>query len=152
MEAECPMKNPIQWTCVSILMLAAMTVGAMAVAPAAQGSQQQERVDFSTAATAEVRDAQNQVILSGQFVAAENGDDIERTAKLAPTGIDADASGEAEVEVSGTGNDREQEVEFSVTNVQPGAVLTFLIDGRTFATVTADARGRAEHERDVPLP
>lgn len=112
----------------------------------------QERVEFTNAVTAEVRDAQNQVILSGQFAATDDGDGIERKATLAPTGIDADASGEAEIEVSGRGTDREQEVEFSVSNVQPGTVLTFLIDGRAFATVTADDRGRAEHERDVPLP
>lgn len=110
-------------------------------------------VDFTGAAVAEVRNAQGQVVLSGKFVATDGGDDdIERRATLSATGVGADASGEAEVEVARSGNPKHQEVEFSVRNVPPGGVLTFVIDGKVFATVTADSRGRAEHERDVPLP
>jgi hypothetical protein len=45
--------------------------------------------------------------------------------------VDADATGEAEVEF--------------------GSVLRFLIDGTEVATVTVDARGRAEVELDVPM-
>lgn len=37
-------------------------------------------------------------------------------------------------------------------HVQPGIALTFTIDGRVFATVTADKDGRADVERNVPLP
>jgi hypothetical protein len=126
----------------------AAALGAQIVAPP-----QQEAVDFTTAVLAEVRNAQGQVILSGKFVAvAEDDDDIERKAALKSTGIDTDAVGEAEVEVDRAGNPRRQEVEFAISNVQPGAVFTFVIDGKIFATATADARGRAEHERDVPLP
>jgi hypothetical protein len=108
--------------------------------------------NLTNAAFAEVRDAQGQVVLSGQFLAAdEDDDDVERKAALAPTGLDADAAGEAEVEFS---RDRPvlQEVEFSIRNVTPGAPFTFVIDGTAVASATADARGRAEVELDVRMP
>jgi hypothetical protein len=110
--------------------------------------------DFRTAAVAEVRDTLDQVVLRGTFVetAAADDDDIERKAVLATTGADADASGEAEVESCRSTNCRSQEVEFSIENVQPGASFRFVIDGKVFAAVTADSRGRAVVERDVPLP
>jgi hypothetical protein len=108
--------------------------------------------DFSNAATAEVRDAQGQVVLRGQFALAdEEDDDIERKATLQPTGADADASGEAEVEFAKAAPAK-QEVEFSVRNVQAGAAYTFVIDGVDVATATADKRGRAEVELDVRIP
>ena len=107
--------------------------------------------DFTNAALAEVRDAQGQVILSGQFqLVEEDDDDVERKAVLAPTGIDADAAGDAEVEFSKAAR-AEQEVEFSVRNVPAGAVLTFVIDGVDVATGTADRRGRVEVELDVRM-
>lgn len=112
----------------------------------------QEAVDFTAAVLAEVRNAQGQVVLSGIFaVVDEDDDDIERKATLVATAVDPDAAGEAEVEVDRAGNPRRQEVEFSVKNLQPGAVFTFVIDGKVFATVTADAKGRAAYEQDVPL-
>ena len=104
--------------------------------------------DFSNAATAEVRDAQGQVVLRGQFAAVEEDDDVERKATLESTGIDADAQGEAEVEFAKDAP-AQQEIEFSIRNVQPGATFTFVIDGRDVATATADRRGRAEVELDV---
>ena len=108
--------------------------------------------DFTNAALAEVRNAQGEVLLSGQFKpAVEEDDDIERKAVLAATGTDADATGEAEVEFS-KASPAEQEVEFVVRNVQPGAVLTFVIDGREVATATVDSRGRGEVELDVRMP
>ena len=108
--------------------------------------------DFTTATMAEVRDAQGVIVLRGQFVMVdEEDDDVERQATLEPTGADQDATGEAEVEFS-----REapavQEVEFSVENLEPGAALTFLIDGNDVATATVDRRGRAEVELDVRIP
>jgi hypothetical protein len=107
--------------------------------------------DFTNAAIAEVRDAQGQTVLSGQFQASdEEDDDVERKAALAPTGVDADAAGEAEVEFSKDAP-VEQEVEFSVRNVSPNGAFTFLIDGKAVATATADARGRAEIELDVRI-
>ena len=108
--------------------------------------------DFRNAVTAEVRGPGNQVILRGQFALAEQEDnDTERKAKLESTGVDADAAGEAEVEFD---NDAPgvQEVEFSVRNLEPGTALTFVIDGTTVATATADKKGQAEVELDVKLP
>lgn len=105
--------------------------------------------DFTNAATAEVKDAQGQVILRGSFEQAdEEDDDIERKAVLKATGSDADASGEAEVEYATSGA-AEQEVEFAVRNVDPDATYTFVIDGRDVATAKADARGRAALEWKV---
>ena len=115
----------------------------------------QERVaagNFTNAATAEVRDAQGQVVLRGQFAQAdEDDDDVERKAMLQPTGAVADAAGEAEVEFAKASATR-QEIEFSVRNLQAGVAFTFVIDGVDVATATADRRGRAEVEIDVPLP
>lgn len=105
--------------------------------------------DFTNAASAEVRDAQGQALLRGQFVLGdEEDDDIERKAKLEPTGVDADAIGEAEVEFAKAAP-AEQEIEFSVRNLAPGLALTFVIDGVEVATATTDRRGRAEVEVDV---
>ncbi len=108
--------------------------------------------DFRSAMNAEVRNAANEVVLSGSFVADSSDEDIERKAALKGTAVDADASGEVEVETCREADCRTQEVEFSVTNVQPGAVFRFMIDGKDFATVTTDGRGRATVERNVPLP
>ena len=105
--------------------------------------------DFSNAARAEVRDAQGQIVLSGDFQSAEEeDDDVERKAVLAPAGADTDAAGDAEVEFS-TDAPAEQEVEFAVRNLMPGATFTFVIDGVNVATATADRRGRAEVELTV---
>lgn len=108
--------------------------------------------DFSNAATAEVKNAQGQVVLRGTFaVNDEDDDDIERKATLAATSVDADASGDAEVEVDKTGNPRRQEVEFELKNLQSGAAYSLFVDGKLIATVSADNRGRASIERDIPL-
>jgi hypothetical protein len=113
--------------------------------PAASG-------DFTNAATAEVQDAQGQVLLRGLFtLAPEDDDDVERKATLESTGVDADATGEADVEYA-KASPMEQEIEFSIRNVAPGSVLTVLIDGQTLGQVIADRRGRAELDRDVPMP
>ena len=108
--------------------------------------------DFTKAATAEVRDAQGQVVLLGQFVPVnEEDDDTELKSTLQPTGVDADAAGEAEVEFAKAAPTN-QEIEFSVRNLQAGVAFTFAIDGVAVATVTTDRRGHAEVEVDVPLP
>ncbi len=108
--------------------------------------------DFTNAATAQVRDAQGQIVLQGQFMPPVDEDGgVERRATLAPTGVDADAAGEAEVEFAKTAP-TEQEVEFSVENLQASATFTFVIDGTDVATATTDQRGRAEVEMDVRMP
>jgi hypothetical protein len=102
--------------------------------------------DFTNAAVAEVKDAQGQVILRGQFQQAdEEDDDIERKAPLRAVAADQDATGEAEVEYAASGA-AEQELEFSIRNVEPKATYTFVIDGRDVATAEADDRGRASLE------
>ena len=108
--------------------------------------------DLTDAALAAVRNAQGQVILSGQIqVVDEEDDDVERKATLVPTGVDADATGEAEIEFSQSAS-AEQEVEFSVRNIAAGTVVTFVIDGTDVATATADRGGQAEVELDVRMP
>jgi hypothetical protein len=108
--------------------------------------------NFTNATRAEVRDAQGQVVLEGQFVAVgEDDDDVERKAALKPTAAGADAGGEAEVEFEKSGAVT-QEVEFSARGLQPGATFTFVIDGQDVATATADQRGRAEVELEVSMP
>ena len=107
--------------------------------------------NLTNAAVAEVRNAQGQVVLQGQFAQAdEDDDDVERKAVLKPTGIDADAAGEAEVEFART-SPSVQEVEFSITGVEVGSTLTFVIDGQEIGTATADRKGRAELEVDVRM-
>ena len=108
--------------------------------------------DYTNAATAQVRNAQGQIVLEGQFMApVEEDGGLERRATLAATGIDADASGEAEVEFA-KATPAEQEVEFSVANLPAAATFTFVIDGTDVATATTDRRGRAEVELNVRIP
>jgi hypothetical protein len=108
--------------------------------------------DYTNAVTAEVRDAQGQIVLRGQFTPVEeDDDDTERKATLEPTGVDADAAGEAEVEFAKTAP-AVQEVEFAVRNLQAGATYTFVIDGNDVAAATADRRGSADGELEVRLP
>jgi hypothetical protein len=108
--------------------------------------------DFRSAITAQVRDAQGQIVLEGRFAApVEEDGGVERKATLAPTTVDADAAGEAEIEFKQPTPTR-QEVEFTVSHLQPGAQFTFVIDSIDIASATADRRGRAEVELDVPMP
>jgi hypothetical protein len=137
---------------IPIVGLLATLAGAMYMVVQLDGQERPLAGDFTNAATAEVRDAQGQVVLRGPFVLAEEeDDDIERKANLAPTGIDADAAGEAEVEFSKAAPAK-QEIDFSVRNLQPGAALTFVIDGVQVARTTTDQRGGAEVEIDAQMP
>ena len=144
------MKNKRQLIPIAGLLLT--MAGAVYMVVQLNGQETVQTGTFTNAATAEVRDAQGQVVLRGPFVQAdEDDDDIERKAQLEPTGVDADAAGDAEVEFSKAAAAK-QEVEFSVRNLQPGAAFTFVIDGVEVATATADRRGRAEVELDVQMP
>jgi hypothetical protein len=108
--------------------------------------------DFSTAAFAEVRDAQGQAVLRGEFKRVEEeDDDIERKATLLPAGPDADAAGDAEVEFA-KATPAEQELEFAISKVQPGATYRFLIDGREIGSAKADGDGKAEIEVTAKRP
>ncbi len=126
---------------------------ALAVYMVAQVNAQTQPVtgNFTNAATAEVRDAQGQVVLRGEFqLADEEDDDVERKATLKPAGSDTDAAGEAEVEFA-KASPATQEIEFSVRNVAPGTAFTFVIDGVEVGTATSDSRGRAELELEVKM-
>ena len=137
---------------ISIVGLLVTIAAAVYMVVQLNGQERAAAGDFTNAATAEVRDAQGQVVLRGQFVLVdEEDDDIEKKATLQPTGADADAAGEAEVEFAKAAPTK-QEIEFSIRNLQAGASFTFVIDGTDVATATADRRGRAEVEVDVPLP
>ena len=108
--------------------------------------------DFTNAAMAQVRDAQGQAVLQGQFEApVEEDGALERRAMLSPAGSDADAAGEAEVEYKKSGATT-QEVEFTVHNLQPDSSFVFAVDGTTVATAKTDRRGRAKVEIDVRMP
>ena len=137
---------------ISIIGLLATIAAADYMVVQLNGQERAPAGDFTNAATAEVRDPQGQAVLRGQFVLAdEEDDDVEKKATLQPTGVDADAAGEAEVEFAKAAPTK-QEIEFSVRNLQAGVAFTFVIDGIDVATATADRRGRAEVEVDVPLP
>ena len=116
------------------------------------GQSAQATGDFRTAAVAEVHDGQGQPLLRGEFMEIDDDDDdVERTARLAPIGGDADASGAAEVEFAKATPAR-QEIEFSVRNLGPGTMLSLLIDGQTIGQVTVDQRGRATFETRISGP
>ena len=106
--------------------------------------------DFRNAATAEIRNAEGEIVLRGTFMLVEEeDDDIERKAALtATTGM---VMGEAEVEFA-TEMPASQEVEFTARDLVADALYTLVVDGRDVATVAADMRGRIAIELDVPLP
>jgi hypothetical protein len=112
-----------------------------------------EPIDLRNVTTAEIRDAQGQVVLSGQFMLDDGDDaeDVERKAALQPTGADADASGVAEVEFAKQ-NPVDQEVEFSGRNLQAGARYTLVLDGRDVIAGVAEGDGELELETDVAIP
>ena len=133
------------------------TIAAAAVAAAActatpvNGQTATPTGDFTNAVWAEVRDAQGQILLRGQFaLVEEDDDDVEREAKLEPTGVDPDARGEAEVEFAPVAP-AVQEVEFEAHNLEPGAAYTVVIDGVDIATRLSNARGSLEVEVDIRM-
>jgi hypothetical protein len=137
---------------IPIVGFIATVVGAGYMVAHLDGQGGQPAGDFRNATVAEVHDAQGQIVLRGQFAAVdEEDDDVERKATLTPIGNDPDAAGEAEVEYPATGA-TQQEIEFSVRNVEPGATLSFFIDGQPVAQATADRQGRAELELDIRMP
>ena len=110
-----------------------------------------QSADFRNAATAEIRDSKDAVVLRGTFMLVEEeDDDIERKAALArPAG--GGVFGEAEVEFA-TETPTDQEVEFSARELTAGATYRLVVDERQIATVVADPRGRIAVELTVPLP
>ena len=129
------------------------TVLAAAYAVVQLEAQPATPVDFTGAATAEVRDAGGQVLLQGLFETEveEDEQETERNARLTPTGAAPNAAGEAEVEFDSDATSV-QDIEFSVKGVAPGTALTFVIDGIEVAKATSNARGKADVELEVPRP
>ena len=125
---------------------------AVAVGSAIYANGQQPPItgDFRNAATAEIRDAQGQVLLRGTFapVDSDEDDEIERLAKLAPAAPGTSASGEAEVEHRKS-EPNVQEVEFQVSGIPARSAVTLVLDGKPVVTVTADDKGKAEAEINV---
>jgi hypothetical protein len=103
--------------------------------------------DFRNAAIAQVRDAQGQTLLQGNFVVVDSDDagEVERLAKLEAPNASVTAKGEAEVEYE-TDKPTVQEVELKVSGLAAGSAITFVIDGTTVTTATADNRGRIDVE------
>lgn len=129
-------------TIVAALSLAS-SLGAQApAAPAA---------DLRNAGAAEVRTADGQAVMRGDFTNVDEDDeDTERKAML--KAVDGGkGSGDAEVEFA-RNQPKEQEVEFLGRGLNPGAEYTLLIDGHEVAKATANKRGRVEIEVSVPLP
>ena len=143
--------NKRQW--IPLAGLAATFVAAIyMVAMLSAQAQTELSANFTTAATAEVRNEQAQTVLRGQFVVNdEDDDDVERKAALTATDIEPGAAGEAEVEFPKT-TVVTQDVEFSVTGLKPSAKYIMVIDGRDVTTVTTDKRGKAEIELEVRMP
>jgi hypothetical protein len=130
---------------VATILVAAVTVVQLRGEPSAQITG-----DFRNAAVAEVHDAQGQVLLRGDFavVDADDASEVERHATLTAVAQDVNATGEAEVEYQ-SDKPTEQEVELTVSGLNAGTAITFVIDGQRVATATADRRGGVEIELAV---
>lgn len=102
----------------------------------------------------EVKDAAEQILLSGDFGApAARGNEFEREAVLATTGVDADATGAAEIEISTkTDGVIEKEFELTVERLAAGATYKLLVDQQEVASFTTDHRGNAELELSNVTP
>jgi hypothetical protein len=130
---------------VATILVAAVTVVQLRGEPSTQITG-----DFRNAAVAEVHDAQGQVLLRGDFavVDADDASEVERHATLTAVAQDVKATGEAEVEYQ-SDKPTEQEVELTVSGLNAGTAITFVIDGQRVATATADRRGGVEIELAV---
>jgi hypothetical protein len=103
--------------------------------------------DLAAVRLVEVRNAAGQVVLGGSFTTAtkKNGD-VEGEARLASTGVDADAAGKAEVEVSTRNGNVDKELEVEVRKLAPATTFDLFIDGKQAASIITDQRGAAELE------
>ena len=107
--------------------------------------------DFRNVSTAEVRDAQGQVLLRGTFApVAGDENEVERKAALAPITTGSQATGDAEVEYQ-KDEPNMQEIEFQVTGVPARAIVTLVLDGRDVISATANDEGKAEAEVNVAV-
>lgn len=112
-----------------------------------------EPIDLRNVATAELKDAQGLIVLSGTFMLDDEDDaeDVERKAALQPITPGVKALGVAEVEYARQ-QPVEQEVEFSGRNLQPGVRYALVLDGREVISGVAERDGELELDMDVPIP
>jgi hypothetical protein len=101
--------------------------------------------DLSRASAVEVKDAEGRVVLSGTFGAEQKDDDGARERKAALAATSGPAKGEAEIEVTADATPR-VELEIEVENLAASQTFTVYVDGQQAATLTTDARGKAEVE------
>ena len=103
--------------------------------------------DFRNAATAEVHDAQGNVIARGTFAAVESEDagEVERVAALTAATSGGKVTGEVEVEYA-TDKATEQEVELSMTGATAGMEVILIVDGQRVLTAKAGNNGRVDAE------
>ena len=129
--------------CLGAAYAVAQSAPRPSVIPAAIG-------DLATAVQAEVRGADGQVVLAGQFGEASlDGNETERSARLTAT-AGSQATGTAEIELVTRGNTIERELELEADGLAANTSYTFVIDQQTAATFTTDARGSVEIElKDV---
>jgi hypothetical protein len=102
----------------------------------------------------EVKDADGQVVLSGDFGGSKvGGKEIERKAALAGTSLAPEARGKAEIEFSaeGSGAD-ERELEMKVERLAAGATFRLFVDGQEVASFVTNHRGEAEVELSNEAP
>ena len=127
-----------------------MTIGFSAYMVSQLHAQELQTADFRNATIAEVKNAQNEIVLRGQFEVVEDDEgETERQAILADSS-GARKLGEAEVEFPSSGYP--QEIDFSIENVEPGATFTFIIDGQDVGTARANRDGKAEFEIEIGKP
>ena len=101
--------------------------------------------DLSRATAVEVKDAEGRVVLSGTFGTEQKDDDGARERKAALAAASGPGEGEAEIEVTADATPR-VELEVEVENLAASQTFTVYVDGQQAATLTTDARGKAEVE------
>ena len=127
-----------------------VAVAGLATVAVVQSSGQQQSAitgDFRNAATAEVHDAQGNVIATGTFAPVESEDagEVERLAPLTSAASGGTATGEVEVEYVAD-KPTEQEVELTLTGAAAGSEVTLIVDGQRVLTAKAGKNGKVDAE------
>lgn len=104
--------------------------------------------NLSEVKSVEIKDANGQLILSGNFGnATQDGKELEREAVLAATTVIPAATGVAEIEIStGKASFIEQELELSVKHLSAGTIFHLFVDSQEVAPFKTNHEGKAELE------
>lgn len=94
----------------------------------------------------EVKDASEQVVLSGSFSGSIAGQEGEMTVVLTATSVDPDAMGKSSIEIETKNGFTEQELELEVKKLAPGSAFKLFLDGGEAASFTTNHKGEAELE------